>query len=38
VTNDHASVHSAGISVLNKIVAPQQAGPLQHHLYDWDDD
>jgi hypothetical protein len=24
--------------VLNKIVAPQQAGPLQHHLYDWDDD
>lgn len=37
MTDDHASVHSAGISVRNKIVTPQQAGPLQHHLYDWDD-
>jgi len=30
-------VHLAGMSVHNKVVTAQQAGPLEHHLYDWDD-
>lgn len=37
VSGDADSVHSAGMSVQHKTVTIQQAGPLEHHLYDWDD-
>jgi len=37
ISCDADSVHLAGMSVHNKVVTAQQAGPLEHHLYDWDD-
>ncbi|HSV29091.1 MAG TPA: YcgN family cysteine cluster protein [Candidatus Omnitrophota bacterium] len=35
VSGDPDSVHLAGISVRNRVVAENRAGPLEHHIVDW---
>ena len=34
VTRDPDSVHQRGISMQDKVVSPQEAGPLEHHIID----
>ena len=36
VSGDPNSVHAAGASVRGRIVSEYEAGPLEHHLVDWD--
>ena len=42
LTGDHEAMHSAGISVIGKVVSEQDAGPIEHHIVwtgpDGDDD
>ena len=28
----------AGVSVAGRVVSEDEAGPLEHHVVDWDDD
>ena len=32
LTGDHEAMHSAGISVIGKVVSEQDAGPIEHHI------
>jgi hypothetical protein len=36
-TGDPQSVHKAGMSVRGRAVREQDAGPLEHHVVEWDD-
>lgn len=36
-TGDPQSVHKAGMSVRGRVIPEQDAGPLEHHVVDWDD-
>ena len=42
LTGDHEAMHSAGISVIGKVVSEKDAGPIEHHIVrtgpDGDDD
>ena len=35
LSGDPDSVHRAGHSVAGRVIPPDQAGPLTHHLIDW---
>ncbi len=35
VSGDAETVHSAGISVRDRVVNERRAGPLEHHVVDW---
>lgn len=37
ITGDPESVHEAGMSLRGRAVSERMAGPLEHHLVDWDD-
>lgn len=37
VTGDPESIHRAGKSVRGRCIDERKAGPLDHHLVDWDD-
>mgnify|MGYP005687139807 FL=1 len=37
ITGNQDSVHQAGISVQGRTIAASQAGPIEHHLFDWDE-
>lgn len=34
-TGDYDAMHQGGHSVRGRIVAERDAGPLDHHIYDW---
>lgn len=36
ITGKASSVHTEGISVQDKAISVKRAGPLEHHLVDWD--
>ena len=36
-TGDPQSVHKACMSVRGRVIPEQDAGPLEHHVVDWDD-
>ncbi|OUV62328.1 MAG: hypothetical protein CBC79_05775 [Gammaproteobacteria bacterium TMED119] len=36
ISGDKDSVHRAGRSVQGRTIDASQAGPIEHHLYDWD--
>ena len=37
VSGDREDVVRAGVSVIGRVVSETDAGPLEHHLVDWDD-
>lgn len=37
LSGDRDSVKQAGISVAGRVISEVDAGPLEHHLTDWDD-
>ena len=38
LTGDREGVVRAGISVAGRVVSEDMAGPLEHHVVDWDED
>ncbi|MEM7569662.1 MAG: YcgN family cysteine cluster protein [Pseudomonadota bacterium] len=36
-TGSYEAIHAGGHSVLGRVVPEQEAGPLEHHLFDWSD-
>lgn len=37
LTGDREDVVRAGVSVAGRVVSEDEAGPLEHHVVDWDD-
>ena len=37
ISGDRQSVVRAGVSVAGRVVSETEAGPLEHHIVDWDD-
>lgn len=37
LTGDREAVIRAGVSVAGRVVGEAEAGPLEHHIVDWDD-
>ncbi|APE27908.1 YcgN family cysteine cluster protein [Aurantiacibacter gangjinensis] len=37
-TGSRDAMVAAGVSVAGRVVSEAQAGPLEHHIVDWDDD
>ena len=35
VSGDPATVHIAGVSVQDRVISEDEAGPLEHHLVHW---
>lgn len=38
VSGDREAVHRRGAGVAGRVVSETRAGPLEHHVVDWDDD
>ena len=38
LTGDREDVVRAGVSVAGRVVSETDAGPLEHHVVEWDDD
>ena len=38
VSGDREAVIAAGVSVAGRVVSEDEAGPLEHHIVEWDDD
>lgn len=38
LTGDRLAVRAAGVSVHERVISEIDAGPLEHHMVDWDDD
>lgn len=36
LTGDREAVHRAGASVAGRVISEREAGPLEHHIVDWD--
>ena len=36
LTGDREAVHRAGASVAGRVISERDAGPLEHHIVDWD--
>ncbi len=36
ISGDHDTVRRAGISVVGRVVSEIEAGPLEHHIVEWD--
>ncbi|AKM07901.1 YcgN family cysteine cluster protein [Pelagerythrobacter marensis] len=37
LTGDRDAVHRAGASVAGRVISEREAGPLEHHIVDWDE-
>lgn len=37
LTGDREAVHRAGASVAGRVISEREAGPLEHHIVDWDE-
>ena len=38
ISGDREAVISAGVSVAGRVISEDVAGPLEHHIVEWDDD
>ena len=37
ISGDRNAVRRAGVSVIGRVISEVDAGPIEHHLVDWDD-
>jgi len=37
ISGDRDAVRRAGVSVIGRVISEVDAGPIEHHLVDWDD-
>ncbi len=38
ISGDREAVIAAGVSVAGRVISEDEAGPLEHHIVEWDDD